>query len=233
MHGAKRNESQDHNKREIEFIEETHTYLVDGVIRPSVTQIMATVSKEYFSRINEAVLNTARDRGSRIHKAIENYELYGEIPDAPETREYLTSYKIAKKIEKFEVEEIEMKLTNGVFCGTVDQIVVFKRIHPETKKEQTIAGLQDIKATAKINKELAELQLAGYDKLLRANGMRVDLHTILQIKKNGYKLEITEPNYELWEQVEREYFMKHDPEMYADEYEGLEPSQWQADHGHI
>lgn len=233
MHGAKRNKSQDHNKREIEFIEETHTYLVDGVIRPSVTQIMATVSKEYFSRINEAVLNTARDRGSRIHKAVEEYELYGLIPESVETKEYLTSYKIAKKIEKFEVEEIEMKLTNGLFCGTVDQIVVFKQINPETGEERTIVGLQDLKATAKINKELAELQLAGYDKLLRENGMWVEKHTILQLKKSGYKLEVIKPNHGLWEQIEREYFMKHDPEMYADEYEGLEPSQWQADHGHI
>ena len=50
----------------IEFIEETHTYLLDGVIIPSVSEI---ISDDTYASIPPHILQFAATRGKAIHLA--------------------------------------------------------------------------------------------------------------------------------------------------------------------
>lgn len=54
-----------------EFDEEKHEYTLDGVVLPSVTQIIAPLND--FSRIAPGVLERKRQIGKAVHKAVELY----------------------------------------------------------------------------------------------------------------------------------------------------------------
>ena len=55
----------------VEFIEDGHIYLVDGVIVPSVTQILHKVFPEKYEGIPKEVLNAKAVYGTDVHKYIE------------------------------------------------------------------------------------------------------------------------------------------------------------------
>lgn len=68
---------QDHEPRpvgtRIQFIEDTHTYLLDGAEVPGVTTILKPIGGD-FDRIPREVLEYKRSLGKAVHKAIELYE---------------------------------------------------------------------------------------------------------------------------------------------------------------
>ena len=50
----------------------THTYRFDGAVVPSVTQVLAGLHD--FSRIDPAILDAARDRGTMVHLMCEHFD---------------------------------------------------------------------------------------------------------------------------------------------------------------
>ena len=58
----------------VEYFNDTHQYLVDGIIVPSVSQLTAYALKEDMSAIPEATLNKAAEFGTHVHELIEDYE---------------------------------------------------------------------------------------------------------------------------------------------------------------
>lgn len=180
---------------QIEFIEQTHTYLVDGVIVPSVTQIMKQMSEAYYSGINEDVMKEAAARGTRVHKAIYDYEqLNAVIVD--DAMPYFKNYLVAKQLKNFEPLMQEFALTEGTFAGTVDMLA-------EMGGQQVII---DLKVTSKFNKELAEVQLAGYVELCEKNGIGISATYILHIKKDTFKLHKVTPNFGKWIELKNKYY---------------------------
>ena len=61
----------------LEYFDETHTYLYDGLMLPSVSQILGTKYRNEYASVPPAVLNNAAQRGTAVHKAIENYNNSG------------------------------------------------------------------------------------------------------------------------------------------------------------
>ena len=61
----------------LEFFPETHTYLYDGLMLPSVTQILGVKYKNDYASVPPAVLDNAAKRGTAVHKAIENFNVSG------------------------------------------------------------------------------------------------------------------------------------------------------------
>ena len=58
----------------IEFIEETHTYLVDGVITPSVTTLIHEIwMPSMYKGINADTLKRAASYGTKVHEMIEKW----------------------------------------------------------------------------------------------------------------------------------------------------------------
>ena len=82
----------------LEYIDETHTYIFDGVILPSITQILKIKFGNKYKDVSDEVLKKASERGTKVHQAIEDYEVRNI--DTKECKE-LYNYKFLKKCQLF------------------------------------------------------------------------------------------------------------------------------------
>lgn len=126
----------------VEYLEQSHLYLVNGVIVPSITTILKTKFPMDDS-IPEDVLDNARQRGNRVHKEIEDYETKGDV--ATDSIE-LTNYIKLKARHGFDVVDVEKIVVleidgNPVAAGRLDQLIT---INNEL-------AINDIKSTSKLN----------------------------------------------------------------------------------
>ena len=108
---------------EIKFDEATHIYQVDGVVVPSVTEILQPLHRSY-GKINPSVLEYAAARGTAVHEALESID-YGDEPELyPETIGYINAYEDWKTVYKPDWMGIEQIVfcREGWFIGTLDRI---------------------------------------------------------------------------------------------------------------
>lgn len=135
----------------LEYIDETHTYLVDGVIVPSVTQILSDKFSTKYQNVDREVLRVAAERGTRIHKEIEDY-CHGIESDSLEVR----NYKFLAKHFEFEALENEVpiiyKQGDFICAGRLDLIL-------DVKGKRALA---DIKSTSALDREYLGYQLNLY-----------------------------------------------------------------------
>ena len=137
----------------LEYIDKTHTYLYDGVILPSITQILKVRFGGKYDGIPKATLERAAEQGSAVHKAIEDYERHGTETTVPELR----NYKFLKKAYKFECIDNEVPVVlfkddEAVACGRLDLVLL----------QGNEIGLGDIKRTSALDKEYLAYQLNLY-----------------------------------------------------------------------
>lgn len=111
-------------KPDIFFDEATHEYLVDGVLTPSVTEILKPLTNRSFSAINPSVLEYARNRGTAVHEALEVYDLGGELEVVPETEGYIRAYLDWCQVYKPKWEGIEQIVycKEDGYIGTLDRL---------------------------------------------------------------------------------------------------------------
>ena len=137
----------------LEYIDETHTYLYDGVVLPSITQLLKVKFGNKYNGIPKDRLERASAQGTAVHQAIEDYEQQGAESDLPELR----NYKFLKKAYKFdcianEVPVVLFRDDEAVACGRLDLVL--------TEGEQI--GLGDIKRTSALDKNYLAYQLNLY-----------------------------------------------------------------------
>lgn len=138
----------------LEYIDESHTYLYDGVILPSITQILKIKFGNKYNGVSKEVLRKASERGTMVHQSIEDYEKRNiDNPDIKELR----NYKFLKKRFGFECLENEIPivlfLDNKPVCaGRIDLIL----------KENDQIGVADIKRTSVFDKEYVAYQTNLY-----------------------------------------------------------------------
>lgn len=136
----------------VEFIPETHQYLVDGILTPCVSNILAYKFNDY-GAVSREVLQRASDRGTELHEAIENYERDGTTCELREFKNYL----FLKKAHGFanianEVPVIYEKDGTVLFVGTLDQII----------EMDGKCGINDFKRVSVPNKQKIAYQLNLY-----------------------------------------------------------------------
>lgn len=140
------------NNDVLEYIDETHTYLVNGVIVPSVTQILHKIFPTKYEGIDPEILQKAAKRGTYVHESIQVYE---ETGFDSETQE-LHDWKFLKKAYKFECLKNEIpviiRIGNFICAGRLDLVL----------RENGLIGLGDIKATSVLDKEYLTWQLNLY-----------------------------------------------------------------------
>lgn len=150
----------------VEFLEEEHIYLCDGVVLPSITQVLKIKFGNKYDGISHDVLIQASIKGTNLHKAIEIYEKVGEETPLIWYDKYgneenhsieLRNYKFLKKQYKFEcldneVPVILFKDNEPVACGRLDLVL----------EENGKVGLGDIKRTSTLDKEYLAYQLNLY-----------------------------------------------------------------------
>lgn len=138
----------------VEFIPDTHQYLVDGICVSSITQILKIKFGNKYDGISEGVLKRASERGSAIHKVIEDYEKHN-IEDISCSE--LRDWKFLKKAYKFECLDNEIPIIlfkdgKPVACGRLDLVL----------EEDEKIGIGDIKTTSTLDKEYLAYQLNLY-----------------------------------------------------------------------
>ena len=139
----------------IEYLDEEHLYLVDGIIVPSVTQILQKVFPNKYKDIPKWILNNKANYGTEVHKAIEDLENGKVIEiDSVYVNESLKQFGRLKRENQMEVIEQEQMIHYEYFyAGRFDMIanVNGKRC------------LCDIKTTAELDKDYLSWQLSMYE----------------------------------------------------------------------
>lgn len=138
----------------LEYIDETHTYIYDGVVLPSITQILKIKFGNKYAGVSKKVLDEASEKGTAVHLAIENYEKKG-IDDSSCTE--LRNYKFLKRNFNFECLDNEVPIVlfldgKPVCAGRIDLIL----------KEQDKVGIGDIKRTSVFDKDYVAYQTNLY-----------------------------------------------------------------------
>lgn len=137
----------------LEYFDDTHEYLVDGVLVPSITQILKIKFGNKYDGVSQKVLIRAAEKGTEVHEAIERYCKTGESSDLKEVR----NFKFLQKQYKFEVLDNEVPII--LFLD--DEPVAAGRLDLVLKLDNKIGG-GDIKRTATLDKEYLAYQLNLY-----------------------------------------------------------------------
>lgn len=166
----------------LQFFNDGHRYLVDGIEVPSVTMVTRFLKKEVYDRTPLMAMDDAADRGTRVHKATEDLDKTKKVEVDGDISPYVEAY--AKFLKEHEVcwYTIEWPVHRGYdYAGTIDR-------YGELDGNFVIL---DIKTTATIggkNKLLYTAAQNLYRKAIEGT-WRVDKILLLQLKKDGtYKL---------------------------------------------
>lgn len=168
----------------VEYIEESHTYLVDGIIVPSVTQLLQFKFPEKYKGVPENVLNSKAEYGTKVHKLIEilnNADNFYPVIEAVKEFDYI----IANSLEQYS----KIFLSNKIVPISQEDIVYNDRVAGRYDLLAEVNGdksLCDIKTTATLDKEYLSWQLSIYNYLGKLNAKK--LYAIWLPKKDLGKL---------------------------------------------
>ena len=155
------------NGRTLEYFEDEHLYLVDGIIVPSVTELLKGKFGSKYAGIDKGTLKRAADAGTAVHEAIERFCVDGEISELPEVRNFI----FLMKQFKFEVVENEVP----VILFTGDDPVAAGRLDMTIQTADGF-GIADIKRTSTLDKEYLAYQLNLYRlAYMQSYGLKVDI----------------------------------------------------------
>lgn len=137
----------------LEYYDDEHIYLVNGVILPSITQILKFKFGNKYNGINPNILRKAAEKGTEVHNAIEAWCKFGTESDLPEVH----NFRFLKKQYQFEVLENEtpvilFKDNKPIATGRLDLVL----------KMDGMVGGADIKRTSVLDKEYLAYQLNLY-----------------------------------------------------------------------
>ena len=158
----------------LEYIEDEHLYLYDGVIIPSVTGIINKIFPEKYANVPLNILKKKAEYGSLVHKAIEYLEqgqkfntnnIYADIS--------IAQYQDLKEENNIQVlEQEQMVCYKGLYAGRFDMIALIGNNK----------CLCDIKTTAKLDIEAISWQLSLYE---LAYGKKFDKFYAIWLPKKG------------------------------------------------
>lgn len=180
----------------VEFIDDIHQYLVDGCMVDSVTQILGVKYRNDYASVPPAVLNNAAQRGTAVHKAIEDYNNSGYDDGSEAVR----NFKFLQKQYGFEVLDSELPIVlfkddMPIACGRLDMTML---MDGET-------GIADIKTVSALNKDKIAYQLNLYRiGLMQSYGVDAKFLKIIHLR-DGIRKVIDCPVNEgmTWELIER------------------------------
>lgn len=180
----------------LEYFDDTHTYLYDGLMLPSVTQILGVKYRNDYASVPPAVLDNASKRGTAVHKAIENFNVSGYDDGSEAVR----NFKFLQKQYGFEVLDSELPLVlfkddMPIACGRLDMTML---MDDET-------GIADIKTVSSLNKEKIAYQLNLYRiGLMQSYGVDAKFLKIIHLR-DGIRKVIDSPVNEgmAWELIEK------------------------------
>ena len=159
------------------FDEDKHIYRLNGIIVPSVTQVMKPLSDETYRDVDSKVLRRAAGKGTAVHNAIENYLDFGIEDVDPDYSGYFMAFLRWFDEYKPQVIATEYRLYHKFmgYAGTADLIC-------------DIGGklyVIDYKTTQRIEELLVKVQLKAYSQALGSLGAEPKRAASLHLKKDG------------------------------------------------
>lgn len=148
----------------LEYDDENHLYICDGVIVPSVTQLMQRRFGSKYDGVPRYVLNNAARLGNMIHHVIEKAEALKDASDyilsepEYEVADEFRSYLAMKKRWGFTVEGNEMPL----LIPYKGEIIAAGRMDLLLMNKDGKLGVADIKRTAKLDENYLRYQTTLY-----------------------------------------------------------------------
>lgn len=183
----------------LEYIDESHLYVVDGIIVPSVTQILKYKFGGMYGKVDPVVLQRAADKGTAVHDAIEKYCKTGEESEFPEVHNFQFL------MDQYHFQPVDNEVPVILFgrnheplaAGRLDLVL----------REMDYLGLGDIKRTSVLNKEYLAYQLNIYRiAYQQCYDTTIDFLRGVHLRENVRKYVEIPINEEMaWELVE-EYF---------------------------
>lgn len=180
----------------LEYFDDTHTYLYDGLMLPSVTQILGVKYRNDYASVPPSVLENAAKRGTEVHKAIENFNVSGY----DDGREEVRNFKFLQKQYGFEVLDSELPIVIfkddfPIACGRLDMTMW---MDGET-------GIADIKTVSSLNKEKIAYQLNLYRiGLMQSYGVDAKFLKIIHLRDGIRKVIDCPVNEKMtWELIEQ------------------------------
>lgn len=171
------------------FDEATHTYAIDGVRLPSVTEIIKPLSPDW-SMVDASILEAKRALGVAVHLACElsdSGELDEQSTDAT-VMQYVDSWRSFLSHTGAAVVANERRMFHPMlrFAGTIDRVIQM----PDGK-----TLVVDIKTASDAHPSYG-VQLAGYELLLSMDSsLRIDGRATVHLAEGGYRLHMhTDPN---------------------------------------
>ena len=183
----------------LEFIEDIHQYLYNGVIIPSVSEIIAYKFPDMYKGIPEKVLSKKAEYGTKTHDIIENVLMNRITLDEVVRMDIDPNIKISAQIAKdlcrewiIQPEAVEQQVCyKGRYAGTYDMITYDNIII-------------DIKTTSKLyidNETLQaplNLQISLY---YMAAGIENDYGYVLWIPKGSFEGFVKKVNCWKWDDL--------------------------------
>ena len=187
--------------RTLEYYDNEHLYVVDGVVLPSITQMLKFKFSGKYSGVPRETLQRAAEAGTAVHEAIQRYCEAGEESDLKEVR----NFKFLQKQYRFEVMANEVPVIlfldgQPVSAGRLDLV-----IRMIMGKDGNL-GLADIKRTATLDKEYLAYQLNLYRIAYQQSyGCHVTFLKGVHLRENVRKFVDIPINEEMALQLVREY----------------------------
>lgn len=174
----------------LEYEDETHTYICDGMVVPSVTTILGQMFDKKYANIPSKVLNEAARKGTLLHNAIEKAEKTGfaegyELSFAEqEIAEEFRSYLFLKRSYGFTCEGNEMPL----LISFKNKIIAAGRMDMLVLDRDGRLGIADIKRTAQMDKNWLSYQLTLYSfGLAYSYGINAEFLRCIWLRKDQRK----------------------------------------------
>lgn len=190
----------------LEFIEQEHLYLYNGVIIPSVSEILGFIFPDKYKDVPKKILKDKADYGTLVHKLCE------ELDKGKTLEELKQEYKFNYIIEATLEQHLRLKEKYDIQPISIEQRVCYKGLYGGTYDlEANINGefsLVDRKTTAELDIEYLSWQLSFYE---LASGKTYDKFYVewLPKKRLGQLIEIPRKSKkELLEVLERYYLDK-------------------------
>lgn len=184
----------------IDFLEEPHIYLVDGVITPSVSEILHFIFPEKYKNVSGYILNKKAQYGTTIHQSVEMLENNLKTMSIEEAFnvtvqaldlnyiQEVSLHQYLKLKDKYQIEVIEQEQMihfKDYYAGRFDMIARIKNN----------LCLCDIKTTAELDEEYLSWQLSYYemavgkkfDKLYAIWLPKKDIGQVVEIKRKTKK----------------------------------------------
>lgn len=145
----------------LEFLESEHIYLKNGILVPSVTQILQLIFPNKYKNVDKIILNKKASFGTEGHSIIEKLDVSdiniakNQILDIKNKDLEVCIREYLRLVKKYKIEPLEhekMVSYRYLFCGTLDLIANIEGIRT----------LCDIKFTAELDKEYLSWQLGMY-----------------------------------------------------------------------